>query len=277
MVGYLSIDRIATPAGAHEDVPGGAALYAALGARALGAEAVLHAAAGHDWRASWIARLAALGIDVAPVERRESPARRARLRYRADGARDSAHYSEPVWWELTDRLAPPPPRFVAPGDVVIAGPMRASDLAATIAAAGGAATVADTAEPFAGAHAAALMALLPRLAVFAPSVAETRLLCPGLADDDAVRALAGAGCRVVQKRGARGLALDQGREAPLAIAAPATVLVDPTGAGDAAVGALGAALAGGSSLVEAAERAVRIGARAAGGIGPAALGFAWDR
>jgi ribokinase len=59
------------------------------------------------------------------------------------------------------------------------------------------------------------------------------------------------------------------------IAAPSATAVDATGAGDATVGALGAALAQGADVIEAARTAVTIGRSCVTGAGPEALGFAW--
>jgi sugar/nucleoside kinase (ribokinase family) len=132
--------------------------------------------------------------------------------------------------------------------------------------------VADTSEFFASRMSDALLALLPGMSVFAPSVAETRLLRPEMEDTAAARWLAALGPRVLQKRGEVGaLAVDGGTA--LAIPAPPTQVVDPTGAGDATVGALTALLAAGVAFPVAAVRALEAGAAAVSGIGPSALDF----
>jgi sugar/nucleoside kinase (ribokinase family) len=274
VVGYLSIDRIATPAAQAEAVPGGAALYAALGARAAGAAVSLVASAGADWPQSWTEALAARGIDVAAVVRRAGPTRRARLDYAADGLRRSAHHDEASWWARTEALAPPDPPRADAADVIVAGPMRAARLCGVLDRASGARVVADTSEAFARREAAALRALFSALAVFAPSREETRLLASG---PEPARALAACGTVVVEKRGAEGLAVYRDADTPpVVVAAPAVIVVDPTGAGDATVGALAAGLARGEDVVAAARGAVAVGARCVTAPGPSALGLAWD-
>jgi ribokinase len=274
VVGYLSIDRIATASTRFDAVPGGAALYAALGARAVGAAVSLLARAGADWPPAWTEALAARGIDVAAVVRRAGPTRRARLDYAAEGLRRSGHHDEAAWWARTDALAPPDPPRADAADVIVAGPMRAARLRGVLDRAWGARVVADTSEAFARREAAALGALLSALAVFAPSREETRLLAPG---PEPARALAACGTVVVEKRGAEGLAVYRDADtSPVVVAAPTVVVIDPTGAGDATVGALAAGLARGEDIVAAARGAVAVGARCVTGPGPSALGFAWD-
>lgn len=127
---------------------------------------------------------------------------------------------------------------------------------------------------FAEQEAEALLAIVPRLHVFAPSREETRLLLPGLDDDAAALALAQLGPHVLQKRGVEGaVAVEAGTGVLVRIAAPVVQCVcDPTGAGDATVGAL-AALMLKRPFLEAAEMALAAGARAVSAVGPAAFGF----
>jgi sugar/nucleoside kinase (ribokinase family) len=269
VAGYLSMDRIVTDTERFSDVPGGAALYAALGARAAGAEVMLAAAAGEDWPEAWTQALAGRGIDVSQVQRRTGATRRARLVYGPADARHSVHHGQAAWWERTAALAPP--RIAAsPDDVVVAAPMPASRLARLIEEAGEARVVADTSEAFARAEGEALLALLPRLAVFAPSAAEVALLAEG--DAASLVALCAT---IVEKRGGEGVVVHRRDADAVRIAAPATTVVDATGAGDATVGALAASVARGRDVIEAARRAVAIGSLCVSGAGPEALGFAW--
>lgn len=269
VVGYLSIDRIVTASGDFVGVPGGAALYAALGARLVGAHVAIVAAAGEDWPTAWTEALWACGIDVGAVERRAGKTRRARLVYTADDARQSAHHAEAIWWDRTVALAPP--RMDAEGnDVVVAGPMPVAFLARVLDEAGKARVVADTSEAFAMAQGEALRTLLPRLDVFAPSTAEVERLAGG----DAASLLALC-ATVVEKRGAKGAIIHRRGHEPVPIPAPSVNLVDATGAGDATVGAMGAALSLGEDVIGAVQEAVAIGSRGVSGVGPEALGFSW--
>ena len=280
VVGYLSIDRLVLDGRSIEDVPGGGALYAALAARGAGAEVVLHACAGTDFSAAWLERLAALGIDIAGVVPRAMPTRRARLAYVDDERRDSAHFAEAAWWESTRALAPCLAGAPAGDDVIAMPPVPGTILSAVCdqARAVGARVVADTSAAFARIDGDALRASLPALAAFAPSLEETRILAPGMSDDEAALALAAQGCAVLQKRGAAGAVLARdGAAALLHLPAPAAAkVVDTTGAGDSVLGAMAAGLCANRDLVVAARDALAWGARCVAGLGPSALGLAAD-
>jgi sugar/nucleoside kinase (ribokinase family) len=278
--GYLSIDTLVTGAGRHDGVPGGAALYAALGARAAGGKVTgvrvaIRAAVGEDYPADWLAGLAALGLDVSGVVRRPGPTRRARITHADNGGRASPHHDEAIWWERTAALAPPTggeeDGDEDSDDLAVIAPMPFA-AAEAIAKRHGSRAVLDLSEAFARQDAPAWLELAGALTCFAPSREETRLLLPGLDDDAALRRLAAGGSIVVQKRGAEGLAL-AGRDGITRIAPPAVQPVDPTGAGDATVGALAARLAAGDDTAEAARAAVVIGARTVERLGPSALGL----
>jgi sugar/nucleoside kinase (ribokinase family) len=270
--GYLSVDTLATGAGRHDGVPGGAALYAALGARMTGARVAIRAAVGEDYPVGWLAELARLGIDVSGVERRAGPTRRARITHAADGGRASPHHDDALWWERTATLTPPLGSAMDRDDLAVIAPMPLA-AAEVIAGHHGGRAVLDLSEAFARSDAAAWLRLAGTLACFAPSREETRLLLPGLDDGAALRRLAARSTLVVQKRGAEGLALAT-HDGIIGIPPPATELVDPTGAGDATVGALAACLAAGHEPAKAARQAAAIGARTVAGLGPSALGFA---
>lgn len=263
------MDSIETPDGCHPCVPGGAALYAALGARSTGAEASICAAVGEDYPEAWLQALGGCGIGLDGIERRPGPTRRAQLVHAATGARRSRH--DAAWWERTAALTPPAPSWNGAG-ICVACPMPAASLRELTEQAD-VPVVADTGV-FAEQEAEALLALVPRLHVFAPSREETRLLLPGLDDDAAALALARLGSHALQKRGVDGaVAVVAGTGVLVRIAAPVVPhMSDPTGAGDATVGAL-AALMLKRPFLEAAEMALAAGAQAVTAIGPVAFGF----
>ncbi len=276
VIGYLSIDTCETPTMRDDHVPGGAGLYAALAAARSGAEVALVAACGEDYPESWLSALQALGVDVSRVERRAGPTRRARLSYAQSGQRSSDHHTEANWWERTQALRPPVPEHFTGVGAVVTCAMPADLLTSCIAKARGsdAPLVFDTSEAFARQEPSRLLGLLEAVDVIAASCEETRLLLPDLADDAAALRLAGTRRRVLQKRGARGaLAVDGAAGAMLHLAAPAAEIVDPTGAGDATVGALAALLAAGTDFMAASRAALLVGALTVSDIGPAALGF----
>ena len=278
MVGYLSLDDVVMEGRVHTDVPGGAALYAALGAAAGGGAPVLVAACGPDFPDGVLDALRAAGVDVAAVARRGHPTRRARLAHGAGGRRESGHYARPEWQAATEALAPPlPSPALAPPAVVVLTAMPAEGLARQLdrARARGASVVVDTSEVFATRDRDGLLALTGRMDLFAPSREETRLLLPDLDDDGALAALARRCPRVVQKRGADGLALrSTAHPAGLRVPAHPGPVIDPTGAGDACVGALAAGLARGLDDAALLALGSEVAARAVAGIGPAGLGLA---
>lgn len=263
VVGYLSLDHIE---GAPPE-PGGAALYAALGAQAAGARVSLVAQVGQDFPAWVPRRLKQLGIDTQELRPAPYPSRRTRLS-ESQGVRSSPHFQDPAWWQATRQLAPPLPRPTAvaylyspmPLDLLTRqlrhGPRHAWRLA-------------DTSEAYL--HTMDQIMALSALSVFAPSLAETRRLRPHTPDGLAARRLARTIPYVVQKCGPQGLrwigphSVRQGSRA--------TQVVDPTGAGDAACGALLAGIARGLPPQRLLHLASGIAARAVAHWGARGLGL----
>lgn len=276
VVGYLSFDRLEAGGRTHRDVPGGAALYAALAARAEGADVSLTAISGSDWPENWLAALGARGIDVSGVARGEGPTRRARFAGVEDGPRDNAHHDDSEWWTRTAALAPPMPAALSAGDMVVAMPLpaRVADPLVTRARACGARVTMDSSVAFARAEGDALRALVPRVDAFCAGPEETRALFPGMADDAAALAIARLGPDTLHKRGSAGaVAIARGGGEIKSLPAPPADVRETTGAGDATTGALAACLAAGLPFFAAAERALLAGARCVSGIGPAAFDF----
>jgi sugar/nucleoside kinase (ribokinase family) len=142
------------------------------------------------------------------------------------------------------------------------------------ASAEGVSLIADTSEAIAAAEREELLALVPGFDVFAPSREETRLLLPGLTDTQAAHCLAERGPRILQKRGGSGiLFIDGPGGEAIEVAAPSVPVVDPTGAGDAMVGAIAAGRASGFSWRETIASGLSIGSRAVTSLGPHALGL----
>lgn len=274
VAGYLSLDEVTQASGETLAQAGGAALYAALGARQLGARVDLCASVGDDFPPAWIDALREAGIGLRHVETRAGVSRWAHIVHAADGSRRSAHFADPRWWAAGRDHAPRRPDDLSGYDAVVACPMPTDALGELVdaACASGCPVIADFSEAFVSQDRGAVLALVPRLAVLAPSREETRLLLPGVDDDAAARRLAASGPAVVQKRGADGaFCVAAGDGKAWRVPAPGARVLDPTGAGDATVGALAAAWASSRELAAAVPAALAIGARTVSGHGASAL------
>lgn len=274
VAGYLSLDEVTQASGETCRQAGGAALYAALGARQLGAQVDLCVSVGDDFPEDWIDALRDAGIGLQQVARRAGVSRWAHIIHAADGTRRSEHFVDPRWWEAGRDHAPRLPGDLSGYDGVVACPMSTDALSDLLEAAvlAGRPVIADLSEAFVSQDRQAVLALVPSLAVLAPSREETRLLLPGTDDDAAARRLAASGPAVVQKRGAEGaFCVEAGASAAWSVPAPEARVLDPTGAGDATVGALAAAWVSTRDLAAAVPAALMIGARTVSGHGASAL------
>ena len=276
VVGYLSLDLVEHAGAVPFRAPGGAALYASLGARAAGGDVSLYASIGEDYPEGLLRAIEAAGIDISGVERRSGPTRCTRMSYGADGRRASHHHGDEAWWERTRALAPPSSFLGKHPDARLFTPLPAPLLADYAERSRGRLRTADTSEAFARTERAALLAAVAKLDVFAPSREETRLLLPELDDDAAARDLARRGPAVVQKRGPDGAFVVLPRNGTeIRYDAPVVAVADPTGAGDAFAGALTVAAAQGLSWPDIMQAAFAVAARAVAAYGPAGLGLDW--
>lgn len=85
--GGLTLDRVVKAGKVFEDVPGGNALYAALGAWLYGASASVVSFAGRDYPDATLIRLEQAGLDISLVERVDAPSIRLWVLYEDDGQR----------------------------------------------------------------------------------------------------------------------------------------------------------------------------------------------
>ena len=133
VAGYLSLDEIVVDGVWRRGVPGGAALYAALGALAGGVRVELGVTCGSDFPEGVLGSLAAMGVDLSSVARSDHPTRRAGLVHGRDGRRESAHYGRDEWHAATRALTPPCLRDGSPVSVVVLTAMPGDALARQIA------------------------------------------------------------------------------------------------------------------------------------------------
>ena len=270
--GYLSLDAVICDGVPYRDVPGGGALYAALGARSAGGWASIRACLPSDFPRSIVDGLSALGVDCDGLVQAPHPTRRARL-VEHGARRLSPHHADPEWLRLTRALAPAP-GAVEGLEAAVLCPMPA-DAAERIldALPGDCPVVLDTSEAYATTDRARILDLASRVAVFAPSLAETRLLCPGVDDEAAAQRLSRIVPLLVVKRGPDGLAVYENGSLRF-VAKPRPVdVVDTTGAGDATCGALAVGAARRLPLDGMVDLALVAGHEAVMGLGPAGFGL----
>ncbi|KQT46350.1 hypothetical protein ASG43_12065 [Aureimonas sp. Leaf454] len=271
VVGYASIDEIVGGGcgGPIVRTIGGGAVYAALSALQLGVDVALHVGFGSDFPDAWIAELERLGVDLSASERRDHPTRRTRLAYLAGEQRSADADRSEAWIEATHALQPPLPARSFDG--ILLCPMPLPLVRRAIAAAGSARLIADTSEFFAAEGPSALRAF-DGVDLFAPSLAEVHRLTGEDCEGRAIARLAAAVPTLVVKKGRRGLSRHDGLDEHHHAIEPVDA-VDPTGAGDAAVGAIAGALLLGFEPRRQLEAAAAAGRRAVGAIGPAAFGW----
>ena len=237
-VGNMSIDDLVFPDGSTRwCVPGGNAVYAALGMAVWGERPGVLAVHGPDYPAASLADR----IDLAPARRAPATLRNWGL-YEQDGARQfifrrfvqdpSAFY--PDIGDLA--RAVPGPCHLAPLPWA-----RQDALAAALRARGATLLTADPDErDLAALSEDELRRLLRRLDAFLPSRQEAEALFPGADPASALRrlrALAPAVPVIALKLGADGVMLHRAGDAELlCVPAAAAAVVDTTGAGDAFCG-----------------------------------------
>jgi len=250
-------------------LPGGKGANQAVAAARRGAATTMIGAVGDDVHASAaLPLLVESGVDVERVATAEGPTGLAVVSVGSDsentivvvpGANASVDEEAVARHaEVVSRAAV----VVLQGEIPVSGIERAARLATGRLVLNLAPVVAVSAEVVRLADPLVLNEHEGRLLLelVAPEAAE-RLAERDASDDAAVVAeLRGLGvASVVLTRGAAG-ALVSDASGAWTVPSPRVRAVDSSGAGDAFVGALSAALAGGSSLLEAAQEAVRVGA-----------------
>jgi ribokinase len=249
-VGHLTVDDVVYPDGRTEmGTIGGAALYAALGARYTGVTATVASRLGRGFPTTALDALGAAGIATALVAV-ETPAIQQWALYEADGSR--RYVPHPYSGELDD-LSPDPAAYRIPADAFVhVAPMPLAHQRRWCRALTGHRLTLDPHFDSCGDEPDAVLDLVPRVAAFLPSELEIQRL--GLHDPvDAVRRFRAHGAPVAAvKLGADGCVLAAGNDIWHVPAYPVTVR-DVTGAGDAFCGGFAAVLATGHDPLTAAR------------------------
>lgn len=281
VVGSISADRITVASGETRERPGGAGLYAALGAAATGARPGIAGIVSDDVPEAVIARLSGR-VDTSGLLRIPGQRLRFDITYDTDSR---AHY------RVDDAAAE---ALMTPDLVLCRCPgLRAAhlcptgaagtqaDLAAAVRAGPGGGGVFLSATTFRNrilAEPAHVNRLVEMLDVLVCSAEDACLLAGTAELGAALRALIPAAQRprlVCVTDGRQGAYVLRQGQPPGAVRARRARLADPTGAGESFAGALAARLAAGCDPVAAASTAARVAAITVTGWGPDSL-FAAD-
>jgi ribokinase len=261
-VGNLTIDE-AVHAGRRTDpAMGGDAAYAALAARRVLRDVTMLAPVGNDLPAGVLEQLAAAGVTVGDLPRRDLPTVRNTVTYAADGSRTwEMHHSDEHFDAMSVYPDDVPDTVLDADGIVLSAMSLESQLALTpwLREHTGAALYLDLQEDYLDDHRDELLGIVARCDVFLPSEIEAAALAETDDVELAARFFADLGPRVVViKRAAEG-ALVLANDVFTVVPSERVDAVDSTGAGDAFCGAFAAEHLASGDAVEAA----RAGSRAA--------------
>jgi ribokinase len=258
-LGNLIVDDVVFSDGrTRRSEPGGALLYASLGARLWGASVSIVAPVGEDYPAATLRALADRGVDVSRLRPLGRPGLRAELIYEASGRRVLHRRGSPSHEDASPRLddvagiearwfhlAPVPLELQA-------------QLVAALADREHAGISLDPHEPIDEPLATRWKELLAGVDLLLVSEEEVALTDPAADAIAALRRLATGRLRgIALKRGARGgTYLDPSSGAVIEWPARFRAFVDPTGAGDAFAGGLLAGRLAGDSIERSIARGV---------------------
>lgn len=249
-IGHLTVDDLVVHDGAvRMGEPGGAALYAALGARLLGVPAAMLSRLGTGFPAQ---RLQSTGLDTSLLETCDSPAIHEWVLYEADGTRQFVLQSDSG--TMAD-MTPRPAWTVPPDDAAVhLAPMHVPFQRAwcsALTATRRVLTLDPHVESCSG-DPAVVLGLLPEITAFLPSELEATCLA-GPGPVEAVQSFLSAGAPIaVVKLGREGSVVGSA-EAIWHVPAVPVGVRDVTGAGDTYCGAFATALGTGCDVVTAAR------------------------
>jgi ribokinase len=260
VLGNLTIDDLVLHDGTTAmGLCGGNAIFAALGARMWSTRVGLSARVGTDFPRHHLAALESAGIELR-LSAVDTPSMHNWALYESPDVRRFVAWSG-AGTHLEQSLVPDEvPDRARAARVCHVAPMPPSVQALLVrhlTATGGTRVALDPHDEYLDGHADELLDMLPQVSLFLPSRREAELLYGRDAPEDAARAFAASGPRVVVvKLGAEGsLVCESGGSIIHHIPVLPVRAVDPTGAGDAYCGAFAAVFAQGGSALDAARRA----------------------
>lgn len=236
IVGSLALDTIDTPFGSLSDIPGGAALYAALAA-SLFAPVRLVGAVGTDFPSQILDQLRARGVDLEGLEMRQGKTFRWRARYEYDMAQ--AHTLATELGVFADFHPKLPDSYRGTPFLFLANIDPQLQLEVLDAVGDTSFAASDTNAFWIEGKREEVVKVLGRCNLALLNDAEVRQLCGKPSIVAAARALLKMGPRwAVVKKGEHGALLFGPDTTFAAPAYPMEDVVDPTGAGDSFAGAL---------------------------------------
>lgn len=278
-VGGWTIDDIVEPTGiVHRAVPGGNAIYTALGARLWADGVGIVSFVGDDHREADLELLAEQGIDVSHVERVDGPSIRLWVLYELDGLRQILYQHRSARLEtLGSVVARAAPRLVADGrraaglhvaalPVALQRPIlshvREVSEVVTLDSIEARGTVGGDLDRYGEAG------MFDGVDAFLPSRAEFDVLRGDRSEADAAAAIITNGpSHVILKDGADGVRMYGRGDGIVRVPVFPTEPVDPTGAGDAFCGGFMVGLAETGDVIEAALRGAVSASFAIGAVG----------
>ncbi len=269
VLGNLLVDDVVLSDGrTRMGEPGGAVLYAALGAALWGIRVGVVSVRGDDYPSAPLETMVARGVDLAGARPLGRPGLRTWLLYEDRRRQVVHHLDRPSHAEVSPGPADIPPAWQSARAFHVA-PMPGDVQQSLVGALGGARALLSL-DPYLLLRAEALpafRALVPAVDVFFVSEDEDEL------GEPALRGLAGPRTRfLLWKRGARGGRLwDTRQQCALDWAARAEAVRDPTGAGDAFAGGFLAGLLLDEGPVPALERGIVSASLALAEPGPAGI------
>lgn len=263
-LGGLTLDRVVRAGRVHDDVAGGNALYAALGAWLYEGSVELVSFAGCDYPDAVLDRLDAVGVDVSLVRRSAAPSIRLWVLYEDDGSRQILYRADSSDLAVLEDVIPGVVRQQGhkrswAAAHVGALPVRMQrPIVAQLGELGLHLTLDSIeAQGNVGGDLSTYLddATLSHVTAFLPSEAEMAEICGPRSFEETMAVMASVGLRqLIVKRGRQGVDvhdLDAGTAVRVG-AAESRGAVDPTGAGDVFCGAFIAASIRGMPAAEAA-------------------------
>ena len=272
IVGAVTYDEIHSPAGDVDELLGGSAVHAALGAQ-FAAQAAPVSVVGDDFDFELLQPLRDAGVSLDGVQQAPGETFRWACRYDPSGDQRETLYTRAGVYE-SHLVTIQPDLLDAPYVFLTAGNPQQNETALDQLRDPRLIAV-DTIEREIVTHRAGLMRVVRRSQLVSINAHEAAMLIDwgGSEEDEALPPTAAKCLRalgpetIIIKQASQGVEIFEAARRVHVSAVPGLTVVDPTGAGDAFTGALLSALARGDELVEAARWGCAVASFSIGGFG----------